>query len=490
MIMKKIFLCLILIGIVFGANAGAPKFKALVLAESGGHHIEFSKAAVRWLTDFADENNFEFDLIHTPDSINEDFLSAYQVFIQLDYPPYNWNETAKQAFEKYLIEGRGGWVGFHHASLLGDFDGFKMWKFFSDFMGGIKYKNYIAPTCSGKVTVNNASHPVMKGVSPDFNVTKEEWYTYDHSPRHDVNVLASVDEDSYDIETDVRMGDHPVIWINEKIKARNVYFQIGHAPELFTNKDFTTMFGNAVMWSSGPAKWFPRFRALVVHNPSVEPAHRQFDQNAIDYFKEMSVGDGMLFKYTTDFDDFNDEYLRTFDLIISLDDNPGHTPAQRKAFEKYMENGGAWLGFHAAGFNIESTDWPWFLQFFGGGQFYRNNWPPLPAKITIDDGNHEVTKGMPESYIAPANEWYQWKPSPRENPDITVIASLSPENYPIGLKDEIPGGDTPVVWTNTHYNMIYMNYGHGPLNFTDATQNYLISNAIRWLVRKNLSADI
>lgn len=231
-------------------------------------------------------------------------------------------------------------------------------------------------------------------------------------------------------------------------------------------------------------KWFPRFRALVVYNPTVEPAHRQFAQNAIDYFKDMSVGDGMIFKYTSDFDDFNYDYLRTFDMIISLDDNPGHTKAQREAFEKYMENGGAWLGFHAAGFNIESTNWDWFLQFFGGGQFYRNNWPPLPAKINIDDRNHEITKGMPESYIAPANEWYQWKPSPRENPDVRVIASLSTENYPIGLKDEIPDGDTPVVWSNTRYNMVYMNFGHGPLNFSEATQNYLISNAIRWLMRE------
>ncbi len=31
--------------------------------------------------------------------------------------------------------------------------------------------------------------------------------------------------------------------------------------------------------------------------------------------------------------------------------------------------------------------------------------------------------------------------------------------------------------------MVYMNFGHGPLNFSDATQNYLISNTLRWLMR-------
>lgn len=460
--MKKILIYLLLFLLYMPAAATTPEFKALVLAENGGHHVEFSRAAIDWLKTFADENNFEFDVINSPDRITDEYLADYRVFIQLDYPPFSWNDTAKKALEDYLIEGRGGWVGFHHASLLGNFDSFGLWKFFSDFLGDIEYQNYIAPTCAGKVFVEKPGHPVMAGVSPSFTMNDDEWYTYDRSPRPEVNVLANVDENSYDIDTDVRMGDHPVVWVNERIKARNVYFQMGHSPALLKNKDFTRMFGNAVLWASGTPKWFPRFRALVVHNPSVEPAHRQFDRNAMDYFSDMAVGDRMLFKFTSDFNDFDYDYLRTFDLVISLDDNPGHTPAQRAAFEKYMENGGAWLGFHAAGFNIESTGWTWFLQFFGGGQFHRNNWPPLPAKISIDEKSHEVTKGMPDSYIAPANEWYQWKPSPRENPDIKVFASLSPENYPIGFKDEIPGGDTPVVWSNTRYNMIYMNFGHGP----------------------------
>lgn len=457
--------------------------KALVLAEKEGQHAPFTKAAVKWLNGFSKENGIEFDVINDTKKINDDYLRQYNLFIQLDYPPYNWTPAAKKALEDYLIEGRGGWIGFHHATLLGEFDGFPMWKFFSDFMGDIRFKNYVAQTCDGKVVVENKSHPVMKGVSPEFVLSHDEWYTYDRSPRPDVNVLMHVDEDSYNVDTDVKMGDHPVAWVNEKIKARNVYFQMGHSPELFDSKDFTTMFGNAISWASGQPKWFPRFRALVVHNPSVEPAHRRFDQDIIDYFKEMAIGDGMMFKFTTDFDDFDYEYLKTFDLVISLNDNPGHTSAQRAAFEKYMENGGAWLGFHAAGFNIEETGWPWFLQFLGGGMFYRNNWPPLPAKIVIDARDHEVTKGMPDSYIAPENEWYQWKPSPRENKDVRVIASLSQDNYPIGFKDEIPGGDTPVVWSNTRYNMIYMNFGHGARILTDATQNYLITNSIRWLVR-------
>jgi hypothetical protein len=41
-----------------------------------------------------------------------------------------------------------------------------------------------------------------------------------------------------------------VIWTNRHYKARNVYFQFGHKPDLFQNGAFTTLFRNAVRWAS------------------------------------------------------------------------------------------------------------------------------------------------------------------------------------------------------------------------------------------------
>ncbi|CAD5250634.1 hypothetical protein IMPR6_150074 [Imperialibacter sp. EC-SDR9] len=47
------------------------------------------------------------------------------------------------------------------------------------------------------------------------------------------------------------MGDHPVVWTNENVKARNVYIFMGHSPLLFDNKAYTTMFRNAIFWTAG-----------------------------------------------------------------------------------------------------------------------------------------------------------------------------------------------------------------------------------------------
>lgn len=233
---------------------------------------------------------------------------------------------------------------------------------------------------------------------------------------------------------------------------------------------------------------FPRFKALAFFSRTVEKAHVQFADNAISFFKEMTVGDGFIFDTTSDMNDLNDEKIKDYQLLVMINDFP-HTDSQRKAFENYMEHGGGWMGFHVSAYNDRDTHWPWFVNFLGGAVFYRNSWPPLPAKLLVEDRSHTVTKGLPQSFISPINEWYQWKPNPRKQKNVKVLVSLSPDNYPLGLKDILPDGDAPVVWTNTNYRMIYLNMGHGPHIFSDATQNMLIAQAFRWVVSIDKKGD-
>jgi len=245
------FLLLLLNSGKVQSQTANPKFRLLVLAENGGHHILFTKAARPWLDRLAADSGFAIDYIQSAKNITADYLSGYKLFIQLDYPPYGWGDTAEAAFKDYISKGKGGWIGLHHATLLGEFDGFGIWQWFSDFMGGIRWKNYIPDFASGKVNVEDAKHPVMKNLPASFIIDQEEWYTYDHSPRSNVHVIANVDESSYQPDRSVKMGDHPVIWTNEKVAARNVYIFMGHSPVLLKNEAFTTLFRNAIMWAAG-----------------------------------------------------------------------------------------------------------------------------------------------------------------------------------------------------------------------------------------------
>jgi hypothetical protein len=224
-------------------------FRMLVLAESGGHHINFTKAAKPWLDRLAKENNLIIDYIEKPDVIDSAYLSKYQLFLQLDYPPYGWPEKAVKAFEDYVKNGRGGWIGLHHATLLGEFDGFPIWPWFSEFMGGIRFKNYIPTFADGEVITEDKKHPVMKNLPAHFVIEREEWYTYDKSPRPKVNVIASVNENTYQPDSPMRMGDHPVIWSNPAVRAKNVYIFMGHSPELFKNRYYPLILKNAILWA-------------------------------------------------------------------------------------------------------------------------------------------------------------------------------------------------------------------------------------------------
>ncbi len=225
------------------------KAKVLVLTERGGQHGGFTDAGLKWLAAEGAKGNFSITEINNARNITEAYLSQFSLVIQLDFPPYTWPKEAEDAFVKYIEEGRGGWIGFHHATLLGEFDGYPMWQWFSDFMGGVRFKNYIAPLADGTLIVEDKQHPVMKDVPASFVVPDDEWYTYDKSPRLNVHVLANVDESSYTPASDIKMGDHPVVWVNESKKARNVYFQIGHSSKLYETEGFTTMFRNAINWT-------------------------------------------------------------------------------------------------------------------------------------------------------------------------------------------------------------------------------------------------
>jgi type 1 glutamine amidotransferase len=233
------------------AQTASPKFHVVAIAEAGGIHKPFVDAAKLWFNDEATRDGFTIDYIENTDTVDDAFLSRYQLFIQLNYPPYAWKPAAVQAFQRYIEEGRGGWIGFHHATLLGEFDGYPMWPWFSTYMGGIRFTNYIPGFASATVNVEAPAHPVMKGVATSFLVKDEEWYTWDKSPRANVHVLASVDEHTYNPDSTIKMGsDHPVIWSNERVKARNVYIFMGHHAELFQNPSFTTIFHNAILWAA------------------------------------------------------------------------------------------------------------------------------------------------------------------------------------------------------------------------------------------------
>jgi type 1 glutamine amidotransferase len=223
----------------------------------------------------------------------------------------------------------------------------------------------------------------------------------------------------------------------------------------------------------------PRFRVLAFHSAQGERDHLDFDLEAVGYFRALALKDGFAFRDTTNWNEMTPETLAGYQVVLWFNAGPS-TPAQRQAFEQYMEHGGAWMGFHGAGWMENRATWPWFADFLGT-LFNGNSWPPLPGTLRADHPQHPALAGLPAQFESPANEWYSWAPSPRTVPGVQVLLTLDAANYPIGFKDTLTGGDVPVCWTNTRYHMLYTNMGHGARIFDSPKQNRFFENALLWL---------
>ncbi len=221
-------------------------------------------------------------------------------------------------------------------------------------------------------------------------------------------------------------------------------------------------------------------KVLAFQNPEEAPSNVEFTQKVLTFLEGINGNGELAFEQTADPSRMNEKNLKDVNVIIML----GHIPLnnqQQKAFQKFMENGGRWLGFQATAVYAKGN-WPWFNEFIGGACLEESCLPALPAKLKTEDPLHPVCRGIPDYYIAPANEWHVFSNGLRQNPHVSVLQSLAAESFPAGLTNVVKSGDIPVTWINRKYNMIYFNVGHDGNSFSDPTQNLLITNALKWLL--------
>jgi len=139
----------------------------------------------------------------------------------------------------------------------------------------------------------------------------------------------------------------------------------------------------------------PQFKVLAFYSTKTEADHVMFSDGALKYFADLAAKDNFIFDSTTNWDDLNDAALAKYQIVMWLNDEPSK-PEQKRAFQNYIEHGGGWYGFHVSAYNDKDSNWPWFVNFLGGGVFAMNDWPPLPAKLIVDDKSHPVTAGVPQ----------------------------------------------------------------------------------------------
>jgi hypothetical protein len=219
----------------------------------------------------------------------------------------------------------------------------------------------------------------------------------------------------------------------------------------------------------------------------------------------MAAEHGFRYDATNDWTNLNTEFLAKYQVVVFLDTRPEATE-QREALRSYLEHGGAWMGFHFAGFALTPSEfpqnWDWYHnEFLGAGSYVGNTWRPTSAVLRIEDNQHPVTKALPITFQSSPNEWYKWSSDLSTNRNIRILVSIDPASFPLGTGPkpyEIwHSGYYPVVWTNRRYRMVYFNMGHNDidcehktnrelsLTFGNETQDRLVLNALEWLGARN-----
>jgi len=250
----------------------------------------------------------------------------------------------------------------------------------------------------------------------------------------------------------------------------------------------------------------PTFNVIAFYTGKSDQAHISFVREANRWFPEAASNAGFIYRSTTNWAELNDQELEKFQVVLFLDTRP-EDPKQRDAFKPYMEKGGAWMGFHFAGFALTPSavpqNWDWYHNdFLGAGSYVGNTWRPTSAVLRVDNATHPALRHMPSTFKSAPNEWYKWSNDLRTNANIQVLLSIDPASFPLGTGPKAHeiwhSGYYPVAWTNKRYRMIYINMGHNDIDyehktnkelsftFENETQNRLILDSLLWLGRRDL----
>jgi chitinase len=257
-----------------------------------------------------------------------------------------------------------------------------------------------------------------------------------------------------------------------------------------------------------PAKR-PAFSVLAFYSADFDPAHISFAHEANGWLASAGKEFGFSYDSTKNWSLLQDSnYMKKYQVVLFLDNVP---PASaRPGFERYMNHGGGFIGFHVSAFNDQKHIWDWYYDdFLGCGLYKGNTWRPTSAILKVDQLTHPVTRLLPALFESAPNEWYKWEHNLRDNPNLEVLLSIDSSSFPLGIGPKLfeiwHKGDYPVVWTNKKYNMVYVNMGHNDMDYEhkygpdNATLSHTFSreaecrmllNALFWLGAKSALPDL
>lgn len=227
--------------------------------------------------------------------------------------------------------------------------------------------------------------------------------------------------------------------------------------------------------------------AVLVFTKTNGFRHEEAIEAGVPMFREFAAEEGWSFYHTENGAVFNPGDLARFDLVVfHCATGDMLAPAQRAAFEGWLQQGGAWMGIHSAG-DGSHKHWRWYTETLIGADYNAHILSPQfqRADVVIEQPGHPVMAGLPADWNH-EEEWYSWHSSPRLA-GVDVLASVDESTYnPVQKmflsENDLRMGDHPVIWTRClgSGSAFYSALGHRGSAYADPLHRRLLRNAMRW----------
>ena len=205
--------------------------------------------------------------------------------------------------------------------------------------------------------------------------------------------------------------------------------------------------------------------------------------NSIKALKEICKAENIKAEASEEPSLFTDENLKKYDAIIFSNANNKvfDTDAQKEAFQKYIKNGGGYVGIHSS--NAVERDWPWYWALVGG-KFVRHA-PHQEFDVAVIDEDHPSTEFLPEVWEVDDECYYSNNLNPNINvllaADLTTVEDKNKSEYP----GDIFGNYFPLCWTNKFEGarQWYTALGHDAETYDDPTFRKHLRGGILWVLK-------
>ncbi len=233
--------------------------------------------------------------------------------------------------------------------------------------------------------------------------------------------------------------------------------------------------------------------AILVFSKTNAFRHEEAIPAGKTFFAQLAKEKGWGYFETENGAAFSPEILARFDAVV-FNNTSGDvfSAAQRAAFQTYLENGGGYVGLHAAGDNSHAA-WDWYMKSLLGATFIQHTMAPQfqQATVNVEDKADAATQGLPASW-ARTEEWYSFDKSPRAS-GAKVLITVDEKTYnPVGMfSKDLRMGDHPAAWSRCigKGRVLYTIFGHRAEAFAEPETKVLLTNALGWAARQDKSAD-